>query len=209
MVDHVWVMAARKLMIFLWMWFLFFHSILFLPPLCHSTVTGTYLWDICRKVAISMWKGSCRQCYALCIHQHLYEMRPLSFLLGCNLLAIFQAKQGEQSKEGTWATTTPIIAYATYMKNSLRPPSQETSNARKCRICQKWLSQLSGSKTHYQVACVNEEEVVFLLTQRQHRQAVNRAFDPWDLLCSCHFRKISHTFSSTIPYMRVHRNLDC
>lgn len=27
----------------------------------------------------------------------------------------------------------------------------------------------------------------FLLTQRQHRQAVNRAFDPWDLLCSCHF----------------------
>lgn len=39
-----------------------------LPLLCQSSVTGTYLWDICRKVGISMWKGSCRQCYALCIH---------------------------------------------------------------------------------------------------------------------------------------------
>lgn len=46
----------------------FFYSFLFSPRLCHSTVTGTYLWDICRKVGISMWKGSCRQCYALCIH---------------------------------------------------------------------------------------------------------------------------------------------
>lgn len=46
----------------------FFSSSYFLLPLNHSTVTGTYLWDICRKVGISMWKGSCRQCYALCIH---------------------------------------------------------------------------------------------------------------------------------------------
>ena len=48
--------------------FFFFTAFYFLPPHCHSTVTGTYLWDICRKVGISMWKGSCRQCYALCIH---------------------------------------------------------------------------------------------------------------------------------------------
>lgn len=69
-VDSTWVMAAWMLMIF----FCAFDSIffvflfIFLPPHCHSTVTGTYLWDICRKVGISMWKGSCRQCYALCIH---------------------------------------------------------------------------------------------------------------------------------------------
>lgn len=54
--------------------------------------------------------------------QHLYEMQPLSFLLACNLLAIFQAEQGEQSKEDTQATTTPTIPYAMYMENSSSIP---------------------------------------------------------------------------------------
>ena len=68
MVDYICVMAARMLMIFSVHLIPFLYSFLFVPPFCHSTVTGTYLWDICRKVGISMWKGSCRQCFALCIH---------------------------------------------------------------------------------------------------------------------------------------------
>lgn len=107
----------------------------------------------------------------LCImySQHLYEMQLLSFLLACNLLAIFQAEQGQHRY------TYIGYYYSYYTIHEKLSVSSITRNIKYKEVSElsEWLSQLSVTKTHYQVACVNEEVVVFLLTQRQHRQAVN------------------------------------
>lgn len=150
---YTWVIAVRMLMILPRVWFppLFFPiPFYFSTPSATSAVTGTYLWDICRKVGISMWKGSCRQCYALCIHRHLYEMQPLSFLLACNLVAIFQGGSwggGGGTIEGrhvSYSYTYYSCAPCTW--NSPPRPSipRKTSNAEECRIYQRWLGQQSG-----------------------------------------------------------------
>lgn len=124
----------------------------FSPLPCYSALSGTYLWDICRKVDISMWKGSFRQCYALCIPCICMKSSCCHFLPACNLLAIFQTKQEEQSEEGTQATPTSAIPYDAYLKNSPCPRTRETSNARKCHICQDWLSNCLPERR-----CVNKE----------------------------------------------------
>lgn len=117
-------------------------------------------------------KGFMQTMLCIMYPQHLYEMQALSFLLACNLLAIFQAEQGEQSKEDTWATATPTIPYTGKTHRLLHP--EKTSNAKKCWICQNWVRQLSGRETHHQVACVNEEEAVFFSSYPEATQASSK-----------------------------------
>lgn len=143
----------------------------------------------------------------LCImySQHLYEMQPLSFLLVCNLVAIFQREQGEQSKEDTYI---PTIPYAACMNHSSRPPSQETSNAKTCRIYQCWLRQQSGETVRQakRLVLMRRESLFFL--PRRNTGSKQRFMPDTSCSCPCQLRK-SATCFRTVPRKSVFKKLDC
>lgn len=140
-------------------------------------------------------------------------MQPLSFLLACNLVAIFQGGSwggGGGTIEGrhvSYSYTCYSCAPRTW--NSRHdPPSREKHQTQRSvgSISAGWDNSLG--KTDHQVARVNEEAAVFLLARTQRRQAVNRAFYPWHLLCVVVTLEKSAVhlfffffFSSAIPYM--------
>lgn len=146
----------------------FCHLILFsffLPPLYNSTVTGTYLWDICRKVGISMWKGSCRQYYALCIHSICMKCSRCHSCKPVIWWQYFRQSRGSNLKK-THEQLLYLYKYMMHTWNTHHIHHPKKHQMKKYQIYQNCLRQQPG-RTDRQVARVNEEEVVFFLPRHK------------------------------------------
>lgn len=112
---------------------------------CHSSVTGAYLRDICRKVGISMWKGSRRQRYALCIHSIYMKCSHCHSRYSVICWQYFRQSRENNLKE----THRPLL-------QRLRRPSRSwiPRNIKCAEVSDP--SKMSGGKTYHQGRVIEE-----------------------------------------------------
>lgn len=183
-------------MVLINMFFIFFflNCSVFLP------LNTPYLWDFCKKVGISKWKGSYRQCYALCIHS---ICRKHSCLRSCKPVIYWQHFSKIWKKDTDYLYISFATSLHTWKTSHVVHPKNHQMQGSVTSVRTSWANCLVNRHTTKRAVLIRRG-LFCLLTQRQRRQAINRAFDPWNLLCSCHFIKRGTLFGS-IP-TSVHKS---
>lgn len=167
----MWVMAIRMLMIF----FFFFCTrllcefLLYFQPLLPL---GSHRHVPLRhggKVGISMWKGSCRQCYALCIHSICMKCGSCHMCEPIIWGQYFRPSAGGKKRD----TSKSYTFYSSQWNVTYHPEEhQMQGRVRSIKTC--WGA---SGRNDRRMSRVNEEEAL-----------PRGAFRLWHLLCSWRLR---------------------